>query len=85
MVYPGNTYGMGSICLTAKEGQASFLFLQSYSGLPLMLIQFCSNVYSIINMFSFTTILVERIWGLEDLISFNFPTRGLGISWWLSW
>ena len=30
------------------------------------------------------TIFVERIWGLEDLIFFNFPTRGLGIPWWLS-
>ena len=49
-----------------------------------MLIPFCFNVYSIINMFSFMTIFVERIWGLEDLTFFDFPTRGLGIPWWLS-
>lgn len=84
MVYPEKTYGMGSICLTTKEGQDSFLSLQSHSGLPLMLIPFSFNVYSIINMFSFTTIFVERIWGLEVLIFFNFPTKGLGIPWWLS-
>lgn len=76
IVYFENMYINGFYLLGYIKEEDSFLPLQLQSlRLPVVHIKFWFNVYSIIKVFSSTTIFVERIFGLEDLfLNYISPT-----------